>query len=292
MQSVEQNRSWAEENQAYLVAEFASLSARLRPSEDTSSESVAELERAASELRFGMQSSPSIDVLSSLFSLTEFERHLLLLCAGVEMDSRLSERCSRAHGNGSRAHVTFGLAMAVLPEPHWSALTVMRPLRRFGMIDVLPGGTLTSGPLHIDERILHYLAGINALDPRLQPVLRSSAFPEWIADSHRSLALRVAEFVDGHAQHSPLVQLCGDDPPGHEDIAALAAHCVGKQLFTLRADELPALGMDLDRVGSLWQRESVLLSGLLLVQCPASELTPPARHLLETLPGPLFLSSR
>jgi hypothetical protein len=32
----------------------------------------------------------AIDRLTSLFELTHFERDLLLLCAGVEMDSRLA----------------------------------------------------------------------------------------------------------------------------------------------------------------------------------------------------------
>ncbi len=54
--------------------------------------------------------------------------------------------------------MTFGLALALLPDPHWDAITPSRPLRRFRMLEV-SRPHLTSAPLRIDERILHYLAG-------------------------------------------------------------------------------------------------------------------------------------
>ena len=59
--------------------------------------SIAELENTA-ELRSQMQPPPAIDLLSELFALTSFERQLLLLSAGVEMDSRLAESLREAQG--------------------------------------------------------------------------------------------------------------------------------------------------------------------------------------------------
>ena len=157
--------------------------------------------------------------------------------------------------------------MACLADSNWSALTPSRPLRRFRMLEVQPGNHLTSAPLRIDERILHYLAGINVLDPRLESLLHIAASPEWIAEEHRSMAVHAAHLIETYAQYSPLVHLCGDDPLGQEDIAALAAHQVGRQLFVAKTEELPPMGPDLDQFALLWERESLLASAALLIQC-------------------------
>src|ERR1035438_4818299 len=119
----------------------------------------------------------AIDRLAELFGLSPFERDVVLLAAGIEMDSALATQAGR---------VTFGLAMAVLPEPHWSALTPFRPLRRFRLIELERGHGLTCAPLRIDERILHYLAGVNLPDPRLQPLIEASPFPDWIGTGHKA----------------------------------------------------------------------------------------------------------
>ena len=279
---------WAEANRAYLAAEFERLECQLQPDADE-----AAMKRAieASEQARGAHA-VTIGRLTEVFGLSHFERDLLLLCAGVEMNSRLALRCAEAQGSPQRPFVSFGLAMGTLPEAHWSALTPARPLRRFRMIEVQPGGTLTSAPLRIDERILHYLAGVNVLDARLQPLLRHVPLSGWIADSHREIAAQAAALIENYAQTPPLIHLCGDDPQGQEDVATLAADRTGAQLFRLRCEELPAVGTELEQLIWLWQRESLLLSGGLLLQCEIGGFTAAAGHLLESLPGLTFLASR
>ena len=208
------------------------------------------------------------------------------------MDSRLAEQCAEAQGHPQKTYVTFGLAMACLADSNWGALTPSRPLRRFRMLEVQPGNNLTSAPLRIDERILHYLAGINVVDPRLDSLLRIAPSPEWIAEEHRSMAMRAAHLIETYAQYSPLVHLCGDDPLGQEDIAAWAAHQTSRQLFVAKSEELPPMGPDLDQFAFLWERESLLASGALLIQAAASGLSAPASHLVERLPGLIFIASR
>lgn len=208
------------------------------------------------------------------------------------MDSMLAERCAESHGHPQKTYVTFGLAMAGLADSNWNALTPSRPLRRLRMLEVQSSNNLTSAPLRIDERILHYLAGINAMEPRLEPLLRIGLFPEWVAEEHRSMAIHAAHLIETHAEYSPLVHLCGDDPLGQEDIAALAAHQTGRQLFVVRTEELPPMGSDLDQFALLWERESHLASGALLIQGGSSGLGASARHLVERLPGLIFVASR
>jgi hypothetical protein len=286
------NLSWPELNQAYLVAEFAWLAQRLGSPGEIEPEKFAELDEAIVEARSGMQPPPAIDLLCELFALTRFERQVLLLCAGVEMDSRLSERCAEAQGRPGRANVTFGLAIACLADPHWSALTPSRPLRRLRMLEVQAGGNLTSAPLRIDERILHYLAGLNMLDPRLESLLRVSPAPEWIAQEHQSVAAQANRLVTCYAPYCPLIHLCGNDPLGQEDIAGSVTRDTGRQLFVVKPEDLPAIGPDLEQFSVLWERESQLVLGALLIQCLNFGLSSSASHLVERLPGLVFLAGR
>jgi hypothetical protein len=283
--------SWLEQNQAYLSAEFARLRERLSGTRE-GSEPQPEPESQADALRAAMSSPPAIDVLAQLFGLTGFERQLLLLCAGVDMDSRLAERCAAAQGSPQKTYATFGLALALLPDSHWDAITPSRPLRRFRMLEVQRGSTLTSATLRVDERILHYLAGTNLLDPRLESFMRDSPSPGWIADEQRDMAVHAARVLESYAEYSPLVHLCGDDALGHEDIAAVTAHELQRRLIMVSAEALPAIGPDLDQFALLWERESVLLPGALLVQAANTELSTAATHLLERLHGVVFVSTR
>jgi ATPase family associated with various cellular activities (AAA) len=278
--------SWIEANQAYLVAEFARLQRFLDPK--SSEDSVAGLE----ETRAALETPPAIDHLSELFGLSAFERDILLLCAGVEMDSKIAMLCGDIQGHSQRTYLTFGLAMAALPEPHWSALTPIRPLRRHRLLEVGAGNVLTTAPLRIDERILHYLAGVNVLDSRLQPLVQAALFPECITEDHQLLATQMVGVLESRYDHLPILQLCGDDPHGQEDTAALTAHVVGRHLFILQAEDIPAAGPDLEQLACLWEREVLLLPAALLVQCGAGHLPPSVRRPIERLEGILFLASR
>jgi hypothetical protein len=175
----------AEANQASLIAEFCRLKRLLGSEADPCGEDPP-------VPQFDAAQPFAIDRVCELFGLSPFERHTLLLCAGVEMDSKLAALCSEARGysqiSPQHCHATFGLAMATYPDAHWSALAPDAPLRRFRLIEVEAVHGLTTAPLRIDERILHYLAGVNVLDPRLKSLLLPGAFPEWIAESHESIA--------------------------------------------------------------------------------------------------------
>jgi AAA+ superfamily predicted ATPase len=282
----EQASAWLDANQEILVAEFA----RIRTFVGGDPE--PRLEARIAELRAAMTAPSAIDRLTELFGLSGFERDVLLLCAGVEMDSRLATLSSEAQGDDRRRYVTFGLAMAALPEPHWSALAPLCALRRFRLVEVDSGRGLTTAPLRIDERILHYLAGVNLLDPQLRPLLQNTPRPDCIAEEHEAVAGQAARRFNCDPRSAPVVLFCGDDLPGQEDAAALVADLKGWRLFTLSAEDVPPVGPDLTRLTTLWEREALLLSGALLLRCPPGGFSTAAKHLAERLPGPLFLASR
>ncbi len=278
---------WSEANQAYLVLEFA----RLRRKFQIGSEAVLE-ELGEEFILEPLDPPPAIERLTTIFGLSPFERDVVLLGAGVEMDSKLAAHCSEALGRDYRGAISFSLALATLPDPHWSALAPNAPLRHFHLVEIGAERGLTSAPLRIDERILHYLAGVNLLDPRLAPVLEEKGPPHWIAETHRALAAEAMAAFDRESRQPPVLHLCGDDPHGQEDIAALLAVNSGRHCFLLRAENIPATTAEVDQFVTLWTRESSLLPAILLIQCGAAALTQAGRQLLERVPAPLIFASR
>jgi hypothetical protein len=274
---------WAERNQAHLMREFAVLRERLGVPNSPAP-------NATDPTPLG--SSAAMDTLADLFELSAFERGLLLLCAGVEMDSTLAARCMEASGHPRRGCVTFSLALAALGRPHWSALAPSGPLRRFRLIELEPGHGVTSAPLRIDERILHYLAGLNQLDHRLEDVLYSKAQPERLAAEHRrELEKTIWPSIEGLSP-ATVLHFCGDDPAGQEDVAAAIATRMDRRLFVLRLEDTPATAEEIDEFIQLWAREMRLLPASLLLQWEHDTPTAAARAMAERAPGLLMIASR
>lgn len=283
--------SWSEANQAYLVAEFARLRKRFGGEEDGADAKFDEEGLRAAPGVAVIEPPAAIERLASVFGLSDFERDVVLLAAGVEMDAKLARCVSEALGRAARGSVTFSLALGALAEPHWSALAPTAPLRRYRLVEVEAGDGLTGAAVRIDERILHYLAGVNVLDARLDALLTFKGYPHAIAEGHRAVAVEMIAGFDPSAEQVPIVHLCGDDARGQEDIAALWAGNAGRTLYVLRAENLPA-GAELDQVVGLWAREAALLPGALLMQCGDAMPSAAARQTMERLCTPLLLASR
>ncbi len=277
---------WTEANQHLLVAELARLKDLLAGAEDP--EARAQIERSRSD-----RSLPAaIAQLAQLFGLSTFERDLLLLCAGVEMDAELAALCASAAGNAHRPYASFGLALAALPEPHWSALTPVRPLRRWRLVEVDESTGLTTGRLRIDERVLHYLAGVNFLDPRLHGLLRPVSAGELMAAAHQTLCHHIAKALQDHSGPLPMVQLYGDDAHGQQDVACRVAGRLGLQVHALRVEDIPPSPHESESLAVLWEREATLLESALYIDLGESGATSAALRLVERVGGLVFLASR
>jgi ATPase family associated with various cellular activities (AAA) len=279
--------NWSEANQRYLVCEFARLKRRLGAEGDD--ETVRANIQAA---RAVLPGPAAIDALAELFALSAFERDLLLLCAGVEMDAELARLCAAAQVQPQRLYATFGVALAALENSHWSAVAAPAPLRRWRLVEVDDSAGLVAGKLRIDERILHYLAGVNYLDPRLQPLLRPVTTAPMMAQGHRHISHAILDRLRENTAQHPVVLLSGDDTDGQSDVAAYVATQIGLQLHCVPAEELPVNAAELDAFAILWQREAALLGAVLLVRC--RDLAPPKSltQLVERSGGLLFIAGR
>jgi hypothetical protein len=210
-----------------------------------------------------MPATAALDALVDSFGLSPFERDVVLLCAGVELDATFGAACAAAHGDPRRMQPTFGLALAALPDAHWSALAPDGPLRRWRLVEAAAAHSLTTGPLQIDERVLHYLAGVPSLDERLRGLVETIPSGP-LPSSHAAVAERTAALW---SRGEPLpVQLCGGDRAARRAIAAAACAELGLALLAVRAADLPAAA-EREALARIWEREAVLSASGLLVEC-------------------------
>lgn len=236
--------------------------------------------RAEMESAAGVEPPPALVLLGRQLGLTVFEQNILLLCAAMELDTRVAGLCAEAQDNPNRAYPTFALALSLFDDPAWEALSPDRPLRYWRLIEINQPGAqpLTTSALRADERIVSYLKGLNALDDRLAafigPLDATLTLPDSLPASQETVAGQIVQ----HWQRTPgtstlpIIQLLGPDPISKQLIAARAAAALGRHVYRLAADSLPTQGSDLDTLARLWQRESILLPLALFID--AQEVDP------------------
>ena len=270
---------------------------------------VAEDEIASAEAKMlaleALDPLPSLVELSSILVLTRFEQNLLLLCAAVELDTKISHLCAQVQGKGMQ-YPTFGLAFALFDRPMWQAILPERPLRYWELIKVHQSGTmpLMASPLKVDERIVSYLKGLNYLDHRWNWRLVPLSLPtlekypsHQLAPSQQqqvaTISHRLAALAGWHAL--PIIQLLGCDRTSKKQIAQSVAAQHQLPLYQLRADRLPTEASELESLIRLWQREvkllplALYLDGQAIASNSSAQTATMLQSFLESAQGLFFL---
>lgn len=264
---------WLAANQASLAAALARLRHRLLGQEPPTPEP-----------------DPDRTVLTAVatgFELSPFERDILLMCAGMELDSGFAEACGVP---------TFGLALARLPEAHWSALSPAGGLRRWYLVELVQPATPTTSPLRIDERVLHALAGVSYLDPRVAQ-LADPGDPLAGEDVALPPALaRAAEAVRA-AWSRPArrtVLLHGRPRLDLRLVATAAARGLGLEPICLPAADLPANPAERELLARLCERETVLTGAAWLIEVDdaAADAGRAGQDLARRIAAPVVLTAR
>ncbi len=304
--NVQPTLRWQDANQASLAAALAEVRRELEamlqvPAAGLAVEAQSAPDSSEGELdRAVIADRPmALDALATAFGLSSFERKILLLCAGVEMDSRFGSLLRQLVPPGAPAMPTFSLALATFAESHWSAILPGSPLRNWRLIELPAGESLTTRPLRIDERILHSLAGLSTTDERLHglsdPIQPATELPA----SHRALAeqgVRVWSQTEAGTTLT-VIQLSGSEFESKRDVASRICEQLGLRLRSLPAFAIPRSLVELDLYLQLWDREVALDPCALLLQIDGQEAADPTldaavRRILETVRGPLLLSVR
>jgi hypothetical protein len=214
---------------------------------------------------------PALETLVQLFGLSAFERDIVLLCAGVELDTALAVLVAQAHGDGARSMPTFALALALLEGAHWSALSPDGPLRAWRLIQVV-GPSLTSASLRIDERVLHFLAGVEHLDERLHGLVEVRARPDTSALQSSELAAVVFDRLSGASpgrHQPPCVQVIGADSAARRTFGDVIAAGLRTVALCMRGADVPAAAAERAALATLVTREAKLRSALVFLDVAA-----------------------
>ena len=291
-----QSIPWYEANQAYLTSAVTAVRTALEAFAKNAESPSSPPSSAAPESQSEFSPPPALDSLCFTLGLSNFERTLLLMCAGTELDSRFPSICAAAHGDPRRSYPTFGLALAAFPDAHWSAISAARPLRHWNLLEIAGGDTLTGSALRIPDRILCYLTGVYACDEKLDAFVKLVPLPNPLLASHQAIAEKIASLWSQNLNGAPtpIVNLCGDDLTSKRTIAAAAAGLLGMRLCRTAEWMIPRTATELDGFLRLWEREIALGASALLLECDdrdASESSDHLPHLMESLRGPLFLSA-
>lgn len=199
--------------------------------------------------------------LVDTFGLSPFETDILVLVAAVELDSGIAALCGEINGEARRVAPTFGLALTTLPEPHWSALAPSSPLRSWRLIHVTVSEQLTRSPISIDERVLHWIAGVNVSDQQL------AGFAHPIADGAirrdpSQESQRLANLVC--AEPPPLIVLNAPDLVRAREATLAATLSLGVPLFDVNIHDIPTDRIERHNLSRLMERECRFTGGVVL----------------------------
>jgi len=308
------SEQWFAANHRYLMAAIAQVqSALVMQLQQQAGEAGADAGAVSEPVWEDEDSLPAIEALCQLMQLSSFERQILLLVAGVEINPGLAAACGEVMGNPQQSYPSFGLAMALFANPHWTALTPDGPLRRWKLLELGPGPALSAMPLRIDERILHFLLGIKLLDERLEGLAgpisaQTVSLPpsyERLAEQMAVLGLMPGGLAEGGSLQ-PVIQLCGGDSATKRAIAQAACEVAGLSLIELRAESFPTELSQFNLLRSLCEREALLQGSGFLLNCDAipegreggsgeggvAQLNSLLARLIDDCPVPLMVMSQ
>lgn len=239
---------------------------------------------------------PQMDQLCRAFRLSEFEKLILLLLLGMELEPTWASLCAQAQQDPHKNFPTFQLAIALAPTPDWSCLAPSAPLRYWKLIELGASNSLTTSPLRLDERILHYLLGVQHLDERLMGILQPIVAEPVIAPSHLQIAEQMTNVWRQFAgKRAPVLQICGEDTEGKRAIAVHICHQLGLRLQSLNSRINLNDINQFHLVQRLCEREYLLANTALLLDCDFSDESSRDSligQMADSITCPVIISSR
>ena len=291
--------NWQEFNKNYLMQELAKVQRRLYEKISSSEELTIEVQSFDLEATELAELIPSfgIEVICDRFDLSPFEKDILLLCAGMELDRGWGLLCGQAQGSDITNYPTLSLALSTLDYAHWDAITPNSALRYWRLIELKENSnSLTTKELVIDEQILNFLLGIKHLDERLTGLLELVEDIPSLVKSHQKIVDNLTR-IWLQATEVPIVHLYGLDISSKRAIATDLMAKLGLDLYTISAEVLPTDISQLYLFKCLLEREWLLNQNTFLLDCDYWENNDPSKDilvalLLDNLRCPLIISSR
>ena len=266
------NESWAQANRNRFIALFADIR-----------EAIAQGRRLA-PVRPG--DGPSrLDSLAVVFGLGPADLVPLLLAAAQDIDAGAL--------GGERARVAMALTLG--GEDVWTALCPQAPLRHWRMIELDGSGGFSERLLRLDERVLHYLLGIDYLDARLEGLVEPALEPKESFEAETAIVAGLARAWRADASDGwPALQLCGASREAQRAVAHALAAPLGQRLFRLARSDIPKTAYERLALARFCDREMALSNGVLLIEGESGgeEEERATASFTDLLLGPIILAAR
>lgn len=236
------------------------------------------------------------------FNLSSFERDILLLCVGMEIEPNFQSLCAKAQGNSpNKNYPTLSLALAVFSGASWGVLSPQSPLQYWQLLQIEPGLILTQSPLRLDKGILCYLLGEKASDEQLAEIVKPispQTNVELLSYSQEKLVEQLINIWSSCRETNsfPILQLSRSERNTKCSIASVTCQRLGFNLQTISARVIPTNPQELNQLCRRWEREAILSNSVLLLDCDRPNFIEPGCEeaicqFIESINTPLILST-
>ncbi len=236
--------------------------------ETESAESAASRCRSIEEEMERVGGKSSLGEIAHRFGLTDFERDIIAFCLAFELDTRIGWMCGEIQDKPYCPYPTFGLAMTLFDNPDWNAIPPDQPLRFHRLLELRQGSGIPvhSAEIRLEETILHFLRGVQSIDPRLR-LLMQEALPQ--ADElvrSQSLAIeRACAAMHETNGRLHLVQIIGSSSEECHQVACGIIAQLEHAPLVMSLNSLSDNTLDNDEIARLWRRDSTLLHRHLVI---------------------------
>jgi AAA+ superfamily predicted ATPase len=283
--STDAGAAWADHNQQWLVSAIMRLRERIeaQAASEPTHAPAPRLEEVADDMP---AFTPALVRCGELFRLSRFERELLLMVVGAEIDRGLAATIRSV--NGGSSYVTFSFALRMLSQPHWDALSPDAPLRAWRLIDAEPGVPLAHAALRVDERVMHYITGVFAHDAHLFGMARLMA-PEQQSAIGGDFVDQIISALCDEAVHRVVVLFNNplDFAALREAVVGTAA-ALGAPTLWLNAQDLPVHAPERAELAIYVDREARLTGALPVIMCDGGERAAQATAFIAHMQSPVL----
>lgn len=232
----------------------------------------ANLELATERYKQSLGEIPSpsaIDNLCTTFGLSDFERNMLLLAAGIELDSEFESIISSIQGAENFFLPTLSLALSTLPNAHWSAISPSAPLRYWNLIKLNVHQSITKSSYSIDEQILNYLVGLPHMNESLFGIMDPYIKTFELVPSQLEVVEQIQKTIPAVDEtiSIPALQLFGDEL--HDKLSVTAHVCQknNAMVYIMSPYSVPDTVPEILELSRRWNREIYLGSAALFLDC-------------------------
>ncbi len=195
--TIKKESHWVEGNRTYLMSAIQIVMEELAYylSDDPKKEAyvpIKELIENFESNKRALEKPAAVDIIVKKLALSDFEKKILLICAGVELNSEYSHFIASVQSHDNLIHPSFNLLLAGLHSSHWDAISPASPLRKWNLIQLEKGPLLAKKTLRIEEGILHFLTGFSYLESQISSVIKPIENEYTLSDSQNELIKNIA----------------------------------------------------------------------------------------------------